>query len=65
MLTLLPRAISGSYVNDPAIHQHHTQRLTISSVQPTPLQADGEIRGEEFKELTYEVLPDRLEVYTL
>jgi len=62
MLTLLPRAISGSYVNDPMIHQHHTRRLTISSVEPTPLQADGEIRGEDFKQLTYEVIPARLSV---
>ena len=63
MLTLLPRAISGSYVNDPVIHQHHTRRLSIHSIEPTPLQADGEIRGEEFKQLEYEVLPARLSVF--
>jgi diacylglycerol kinase (ATP) len=62
MLTLLPRAINGSYVNDPAIHQHHTRRLTIRSVEPTPLQADGELRGEEFKELIYHVIPGKLSV---
>jgi diacylglycerol kinase (ATP) len=62
MLTLLPRAISGSYVNDPVIHQHHTRRLTISSVETTPLQADGEIRGEDFRQLTYEAIPARLSV---
>ncbi|MFN2147138.1 MAG: diacylglycerol/lipid kinase family protein [Anaerolineales bacterium] len=63
MLTLLPRAISGSYVNDPVIHQHHTRHLSIQSVEPTPLQADGEIRGEDFKQLTYEALPSRLSVF--
>jgi diacylglycerol kinase (ATP) len=63
MLSLLPRAINGSYVDDPAIHQHHTQRLTINSLQPTPLQADGEIRGEALTELTYEVIPAKLAIF--
>ncbi len=36
MLSLLPRTISGRYVEDPAIHQHHTRRLAITSEPPTP-----------------------------
>jgi diacylglycerol kinase (ATP) len=62
MLTLLPRAISGAYVNDPVIHQHHTTRLEIHSSPGTPLQADGELRGEENSHLLYEILPDRLAI---
>jgi diacylglycerol kinase (ATP) len=63
MLSLLPRAINGSYVDDPAIHQHHTTRLTIHSQPPTPLQADGEIRGETLTDLNYEVIPAKLAVF--
>jgi len=64
MLGLLPRAISGDYVNDPAIHQHHTQRLTINTSPATPIQTDGEIRSYELTEIHYQVLPDRLDILT-
>jgi len=64
MLGLLPRAISGDYVNDPAIHQHHTQRLTINTSPATPIQTDGEIRSYELTEIHYQVLPGRLDILT-
>lgn len=64
MLSLLPRAISGTYVADPAIHQHHTRELTISATPGTPIQADGEIRAEDVDRVTYEVLPAALQVLT-
>ncbi|MCK4961696.1 MAG: diacylglycerol kinase family lipid kinase, partial [Anaerolineales bacterium] len=59
MLGLLPRAISGDYVNDPAIHQHHTRRLTIHTSPATPIQTDGELRSHELTEIHYQVLPER------
>jgi len=62
MLSLLPRAISGDYVNDPAIHQHHTQRLIIHTSPATPIQTDGEIRSYELTEIDYQVLPNRLDI---
>lgn len=62
MLSLLPRTISGEFVRDPAIQQHHTRRLTIEAEPPTPIQADGEIRGEALSSITYQVLPARLDV---
>lgn len=64
MLTLLPRAISGNYVNDPAIYQHHTTKLQIKTEPSTPLQTDGEIRIEAESEFNYEVLPSALEIYS-
>jgi len=63
MLTLLPRTISGTFVDDPAIQQHHTTRLTLESTTPTPIQADGEIRHEAILRMTYRVLPARLDVF--
>jgi diacylglycerol kinase (ATP) len=64
MLGLLPRAISGSYVNDPAIHQHHTRRLTIETQPATPIQVDGELRSESLTEIVYQILPARLDVFS-
>ncbi len=52
-LSLLPRTISGSFVNDPGIQQHHTTRLTLDSTTPTPIQVDGEVRAEAIRQVTY------------
>ena len=63
MLSLLPRTISGSFVNDPGIQQHHTTRLSLDSTTPTPIQVDGEVRAEAIRQVTYRVLPARLDVF--
>ncbi|MBM2842321.1 MAG: DAGKc protein [Anaerolineales bacterium] len=63
MLGLLPRTISGTFVDDPAVQQHHTTRLTLESTTPTPLQADGEIRAEAILRVIYRVLPARLDIF--
>jgi len=62
MLGLLPRAISGEYVKDAAIHQHHTRRLEVECVPSTPIQADGEIRALELTHISYRVLPGALKI---
>lgn len=64
MLSLLPRAISGGYVNDPAIHQHHTTKLRIETDPSSPLQSDGEIRTDAARLFEYEVLPAALEIFS-
>ncbi len=64
MLSLLPRTISGEYIHDPAIHQHHTRQLEITCSPGTPIQVDGEIRAEEATTIRYRVLPARLDIYT-
>ena len=62
MLSLLPRAISGDYVKDPAVHQHHTTALRISMTPESPIQVDGEIRSHALRSVTYGVLPARLDI---
>jgi diacylglycerol kinase (ATP) len=62
MLALLPRAISGDYVNDKRIHQHHTRRLAIRLTPDSPIQVDGEIRAEALDHIEYKVLPARLDI---
>ncbi|OGO71044.1 MAG: hypothetical protein A2Z37_10725 [Chloroflexi bacterium RBG_19FT_COMBO_62_14] len=56
--------MSGAYVNDPAIHQHHTRRLEIRTRPSTPIQVDGELRSEAVQEIIYRCLPARLDVIT-
>ncbi|HLE23490.1 MAG TPA: diacylglycerol kinase family protein [Anaerolineales bacterium] len=63
MLGLLPRTISGSFVDDPAIQQHHMTRLDLESAAPTPIQLDGEIRDEAIRRVTYRVQPARLDIF--
>jgi len=62
MLALLPRTLSGDYVNDPKMHQHHTTRLTIETDPETPLQVDGELRSRSLRSVTYVCLPARLDL---
>lgn len=63
MLRLLPRAISGDYINDSSIHQHHTTRLRIETSPSSPLQADGEIKANAAALFHYEVLPSHLQIF--
>jgi len=64
MLALLPKTMTGEFVKNPAIHQHHTRKLVIRSASPSPLQVDGELRAEAATDFTYECLPGRLEILT-
>lgn len=70
ILTVLPRLMKpgeGNYVEHPAIHEVHAQRLKIE-VMPgkglggklTPMHADGEIQTDNVLKLEYSVLPRRL-----
>lgn len=62
MLSLLPRAINGSYVDDPAAHQHHTTWLNIELSPGSPIQVDGELRAEDLTRVEYRVLAGRLDI---
>jgi diacylglycerol kinase (ATP) len=45
MLGLLPKTMSGEYVKDPAMHQHHTRRLVIHSTTPSSAGGWGDTHG--------------------
>jgi YegS/Rv2252/BmrU family lipid kinase len=67
VLGILPRTMKpaeGSYVEHPAIHEVHSSWLKISSRQPTPLHADGEIQSEVAQEIEYRVIPGKLPILT-
>lgn len=62
MLSLLPRAISGDYVKDTAVHQHHATYLRIHMSPDSPIQVDGEIRSHALSSVEYSVLPAKLDL---
>ncbi len=65
ILALLPRTMNrdeGSYIEHPAVHEVFSPWLRVSSIQPTPAHADGEIFSEEIHELEYNVIPSCLPV---
>jgi diacylglycerol kinase (ATP) len=63
MFALLPKIVNGTHLADKGIHQIHTRVLKIRSNQPTPLQADGEIREEAATDFIYEILPSKLRIF--
>lgn len=65
ILTLLPRTMNpgeGSYVEHPDIHEISSPWLKVSSEQPTPAHADGEIFSEQIHDLEYRVIPHSLPI---
>jgi diacylglycerol kinase (ATP) len=65
ILTLLPRTMNpgeGSYVEHPDIHEISSPWLKVSSEQPTPAHADGEIFSEQIHDLEYRVIPQSLPI---
>lgn len=64
LLRLLPKAIQGTHINDPAVHQINASRLEISLKPASPIQLDGEIRDEAIQHVVYQALPARLDILT-
>jgi diacylglycerol kinase (ATP) len=65
ILKLLPRTMKageGSYVEHVNIHEINSTWLKVSSEQPTPAHADGEIFSEAITELEYRIHPGQLQV---
>jgi diacylglycerol kinase (ATP) len=65
LLQLLPRAMkpgAGNYVEHPAVHEVHTTWLRVTSEQPSPLHADGEIQSQAARRVEFQCLPGQIEV---
>ncbi len=60
ILRLLPKAMKGTHIYDPAAHLGRTTRLTVSSVAPVPVHCDGEILTMGTHHVEIEVLPASL-----
>lgn len=62
VLGFLPRVMRGTHVGRPGVHMHRARTLRVTSPDPLPVHADGEIVAEAAHELEIEILPGRLTV---
>jgi diacylglycerol kinase (ATP) len=62
ILDLLPRVMRGTHVDRPGVHMHRARRIRVTSPDPLPVHADGEVVSEAAHELEIEVLPGKLTV---
>ncbi len=62
LLRLLPKTFDGSHIHDPRVHSARCTRLHITSPDPIPVLADGEIIHRDAHDLTLRVLPQALAV---
>ncbi|HEV2131144.1 MAG TPA: hypothetical protein VGR27_08575, partial [Longimicrobiaceae bacterium] len=60
ILRLIPSLMRGTHLGRPAVHMYRARHVHISSSEPLPVHADGEILAEAAHELEFELLPGRL-----
>ncbi|MEM7033208.1 MAG: diacylglycerol kinase family protein [Chloroflexota bacterium] len=61
LLALLPLTFSGKHINHKAVTHLQVTELRIK-MDPTPIQADGELIADAATEITYTVVPQKLRV---
>lgn len=62
MLALVPKAMQGTHINEEPVHMTRARKITLTSAEPLPVHADGEILYTDAHELEVELLPAALEV---
>lgn len=60
ILRLIPSLMRGTHTGKPPVHMYRARHVHISSSEPLPVHADGEILTEAAHELEFELLPGRL-----
>jgi diacylglycerol kinase (ATP) len=60
VLGFIPYVMRGKHIGRPGVTMHQARRVEISSDEPLPIHADGEIIETSATELVFEVLPERL-----
>ncbi|HEX2202079.1 MAG TPA: hypothetical protein VHG91_02220, partial [Longimicrobium sp.] len=60
ILGFLPRVMRGTHVGAACVHMHRVRRLRVTSPDPLPVHADGEILFEDAHALDIELVPGRL-----
>jgi len=63
-LRLLPKTFDGSHIHAPAVFSTRCTWLDVTSAEPMPVLADGEIICRDARELHIRVLPGALRVLT-
>ncbi len=64
ILRLLPKAIHGRHVDDPAFSLHRTRTLSVQLSIPTPAHTDGEAIIEGTHALHYRVIAGKVRIIT-
>lgn len=62
LLRLIPRVMRGTHAGRPGIEFHQARRVRVTSTEPLPVHADGEIVAEAAHDIEIELLPKRLTV---
>lgn len=62
ILGFVPRVMRGTHVGRPGVHMYRARQVHLSSPEPLPVHADGEILTDAAHELRFELLPGRLTV---
>jgi len=62
MLALVPKAMQGTHTTAEPVQMTRARKITITSDDPLPVHADGEILYTDANHLVVELLPARLDV---
>lgn len=62
MLALVPSAMKGTHITAPPVRMSRARRITVTSADPLPVHADGEILYTDADHLEVTLLPAALEV---
>ncbi|HEU4880590.1 MAG TPA: diacylglycerol kinase family protein [Longimicrobium sp.] len=62
ILSFLPRVMWGAHTGASCVHMHHARRVRVTSPDPLPVHADGEIIADDAREVEIEIHPGRLRV---
>jgi diacylglycerol kinase (ATP) len=60
VLWLLPKALRGKHIGDPAVTMVRCRRLTISPAAPVPVHVDGEVISATASQIEIKLEPGRL-----
>lgn len=62
MLALVPKAMKGTHISEEPVHMTRARKITLTSAEPLPVHADGEILYTAAHKLAVELLPAALAV---
>lgn len=62
ILRFLPRVMRGTHTTASCVRMHRARRVRVTSPDPLPVHADGEIIADDARELEIEIHPGRLRV---
>jgi diacylglycerol kinase (ATP) len=62
LLRVIPAVMRGTHVRLPEVTIRRAKHVRVSSPDPLPMHADGEVLGDTVREVEMEVLPGRLTV---